>query len=244
MSVPSERRTPSSRSRRLREPFGLGAFRVDLELVQRFYELDVPLVATHRGEDDAAPVRGPRWLVVLAVTVGELALVAAVEPHDEEVPAAVADPADAVELVEDSLNRRGARRLSSSSSYASSRTRRAKAIRRESGDHAIDSTPSLPSVSRRSSPPSTGRTYSSPCAFSSSPSRLETNASQCPSGDQRGEWSLRSPEVNCLGSSVPSSGAHPDGAVVGVRLAVDPVDDVGDTPAVRRQAGSPTLVSA
>jgi len=56
------------------------------------------------------------------------------------------------------VNRRGGRRRSSSSSYASSRTRRVKAILRESGDQAIDSTPSLPSVSRRGSPPSAGST--------------------------------------------------------------------------------------
>ena len=80
-------------------------------------------------------------------------------------------------------------------------------MRRESGDHAIASTLSSPWVSRRGSPPSAGRTYSSPCAFSSSPSRLETNASHRPSGDQRGELSLRPPAVSCLGSAEPSSGA-------------------------------------
>ena len=105
------------------------------------------------------------------------------------------------------VNRRGCRFRSSSSSYASSRTRRANAIRLESGDQAIDSTPSLPSVSRRGSPPFAGSTYSSPCAFSSSPSRLETNASQPPSGDQRGEESARLPNVSLLGSSEPSTGA-------------------------------------
>ena len=37
-----------------------------------------------------------------------------------------------------------------------------------------------------------------------SPPRLETNASQRPSGDQRGIPSRRSPEVNCRASSEPS----------------------------------------
>src|SRR4029077_2441844 len=39
---------------RLRDPPGPGAFRIDLELVQRLYELGVPTVPSHRAEDDAA----------------------------------------------------------------------------------------------------------------------------------------------------------------------------------------------
>ena len=86
---------------RLRQPPRLGALRVDVQLVQRLGEVDVPALAAHRGEDDAAAGGRPRRLVVLAVAVGELPLVAAVEAHDEEVPAAVAGPADVVELVVD-----------------------------------------------------------------------------------------------------------------------------------------------
>ena len=54
------------------------------------------------------------------------------------------------------VNRRGFRFLSSSSSYASSRTRAVKAMRVESGDHAISDALSFRSVSFRASPPSAG----------------------------------------------------------------------------------------
>src|SRR5947209_2192288 len=78
-------------------------------------------------------------------------------------------------------------------------------MRVESGDHAIFSTLSLRSVSRRASPPSAGMTYRLAGVFSSP--RLDVNASQRPSGDQRGMPSRRSPEVNCCGSADPSTGA-------------------------------------
>src|SRR5579872_2104615 len=79
-------------------------------------------------------------------------------------------------------------------------------MRVESGDHATFSTLSLPSVSRRASPPSAGMIQRFPGVLSSLP-RLETNASQRPSGDQRGEPSRFSPAVNLTGSEEPSSGA-------------------------------------
>src|SRR5438128_12227884 len=80
------------------------------------------------------------------------------------------------------------------------------AMRVESGDHAIDSTPSFRSVSLRASPPPLGRTYRFAGVFSSPP-RLDANASHLPSGDQRGVVSRRSPDVNRRGSAEPSSGA-------------------------------------
>ncbi len=78
-------------------------------------------------------------------------------------------------------------------------------MRFESGDQAISSTLSFWSVSLRASPPTAGITKRFIGVFSSP--RLEANASQFPSGDQRGVVSLRSPEVNCRGSADPSSGA-------------------------------------
>ena len=63
-------------------------------------------------------------LAVLAVAVGELPRLAAVEVDDEDVLAAVGRPADAVELVEEARAAGAASACcSSSSSYASSRTR-------------------------------------------------------------------------------------------------------------------------
>ena len=79
----------------------LGSLGIHLELVERLLKVDVPAVAAHRGEDEARAVGSPRRRVVLAVAVGELPLVVAVEADDEDVFAAVAGPADAVELEED-----------------------------------------------------------------------------------------------------------------------------------------------
>src|SRR4051794_41805144 len=73
----------------------LGSLDVHLELVERLLKVDVPAVAAHRGEDEARAVGSPRRRVVLAVAVGELPLVVAVEADDEDVLAAVAPPADA-----------------------------------------------------------------------------------------------------------------------------------------------------
>ena len=85
----------------LGQPLRLGSLGVDVELVERLGEIDVPAVAAHRREDDSLAVRRPRRPVVLAVAVRELPLVVAVEADDEDVLAAVAGPADAVELEED-----------------------------------------------------------------------------------------------------------------------------------------------
>ena len=142
----------------LGQPLRLGSLGIHVELVERLLKVDVPAVAAHGGEDEARAVGSPRRRVVLAVAGGELPLVATVEADDEDVLAAVARPADAVELEEDAGEPPRRRRRSSSSSYASSGTRRAKAIRFESGDHATDSTDSLPSVSFRGSPPSAAMT--------------------------------------------------------------------------------------
>ena len=83
---------------------------------------------------------------------------AAFEIDDEDVLPPVADPADAVELVEDA--REAARRALALVllvvrlvAYA-----RVKAMRDESGDQTIDSTLSFRSVSLRASPPSAGMT--------------------------------------------------------------------------------------
>ena len=82
------------------------------------------------------------------------------------------------------MNRRGARFLSSSSSYASWGTRAEKTIFVPSGDQDASPTSSFRSVRHCASPPPIGITYSCLRAFSSP--RLATKASRSPSGDQRG----------------------------------------------------------
>ena len=100
--------------------------------------------------------------------------------------------------------RRGARFLSSFSSYAGSGTLEAKAIRVPSGDHAACVTSSFRSVSLRASPPCvSGMTNS--CMRS--PARFEVKASRVPSGDHLGSPSLRDPKVSCRGKAEPSTGA-------------------------------------
>src|SRR5207249_6851757 len=98
-------------------------------------------------------------------------------------------------------NLRGRRRLSSSSSYAGSRTRAEKASRVPSGDQTGSVTSSSRSVSRRPSPPAVGITYS---CFALR-SRFEAKASLLPSGDQRGARSCFSPEVKGRGGEEPST---------------------------------------
>ena len=99
------------------------------------------------------------------------------------------------------MKRRGARFLSSSSSYASSGTRAEKAICVPSGDQTGSPTSSFSSVRHCASPPPIGITYS--CRFAFSSPRLATNARRSPSGDQRGCASL-SPLVSRRGDPEPS----------------------------------------
>src|SRR5215213_1167303 len=98
--------------------------------------------------------------------------------------------------------RRGRRFFSSSSSYASSRTRAENAMRVPSGDHASSPASSFRSVSRIGSPPSAGITYT--CFLSRS--RLDAKASFVPSGDQRGVVSDLRPAVKRRGGAEPSDG--------------------------------------
>ena len=102
------------------------------------------------------------------------------------------------------MNRRGARFLSSSSSYASCGTRAEKTIFVPSGDQAASPTSSLISVRHCASPPSIGITYSWRRAFSSP--RFATKAIRSPSGDQRGCASFL-PPVSRRGGAEPSVGA-------------------------------------
>src|SRR5690242_14375013 len=82
--------------------------RVDVEDVDRLAEVDVPALAAQGAERDLLAVGRPCGKVVLTIALGELPLVATIDADDEEVLAAIADPADAVELVEDA--REAARR--------------------------------------------------------------------------------------------------------------------------------------
>ena len=218
--------------------FGSAPSRVDFELVERLDEFDVPAVAAHRPEDDPLAVGRPRRIVVLAVAVGELTLVVAVEADDEQVRAAVADPADAVELEEDAgepPRRAGLR--SSSSSYASSRyaAREGDAARvgrpgdRLDGLLAVGQPPRLAAVGRQDVELSLRLLLVLAVA-------VRDEGEPAPVGRPAGR-----PVVPLAGGELPRLlGAverrHPDRGAVGVRLLVDPADDVGDAPAVGRKA--------
>src|SRR5438128_973717 len=117
-------------------------------------------------------------------------------------------------------------------------------MREPSGAHTGACTSSWRSVSRRASPgASTGDTYS--CA--TSPSRTDVNASQRPSGDQRGVASRLGPNVRRRGSVDPSTGTAQT-ALRGSRLSssthattyatVTPSGDRRGSPALARRKTS------
>ena len=218
--------------------FGSAPSAVDLELVQRLDELDVPAVAAHGAEDDAPAVGRPgRRVVVLAVAVRELPLVAAVEADDEEVLAAVAGPADAVELEEDAGEppRRAPAvvlllvRLVAHAAREGDPARVGRPGDRLDALLAVGQPPRLAAVGRQDVELSLRLLLVLAVAV-----RDEGEPAPVGRPARRAVVALAGGELPRLLGAVERR--HPDRRAVGVRLLVDPGDDVRDAPAVGRNA--------
>ena len=166
----------------------------------------------------------------------QLPRLAAVEVDDEEVRPAVAGEADAVELVEDP--REAARRplllvLLLVGRVAHARDERD--ARRVGRPHdLLDALLQVGELARLAA--LGGDDVEVDAASSRRRPGSRRRRASCPSGDQRGIASRRSPEVNCCGSEEPSSGA----TQIAPRYSFDSrstaVDDERHARAVRRDA--------
>ena len=197
----------------------------------------VAVVVTDRRERDRAPVGRPRGIGVVVVALGELARIAAVGGHHEDLRAPVVGEALAVEPVLHGGDHARAASTCACPPRTRARAGRPPAPRRRGGCRRATirarSAPCRRSVRRTGSPPAAGITWSWPFL-----PRLAL-------GDERQAGAVGRP---ARGGVPPRAGREPAGLAAGrahhpdvreilVLLLGERRDHEGDRPAVRRDLG-------